>query len=431
MADNADDADAPTRRDYLTYGGAVIGGGLLAGCVADSGSDGDGGSTDAETPTATPDPTATPEPTIESTVETTTSTPTDAETATERASWTVEMKPRTQVTFESVPESVVVYRADYADMLIALGRGDALVGMQDTQSLPANMLAQLPDVSVDPERITPLRQEGEYDKEIFYDIDADLHLIDPNNAKSYFGFDEADISELATNVAPWLGSFIRRPQDSIGPNYPHYTLYEAFEKVAAAFRERERYEALATVHEELLATIAERLPPAEERPTVGLAYLVPGEQYVGSGVFWLNDPTQPGMAKKQYRDLGVGNVWEQAGVYSDGEVNYETLVQADPDVLVAHNAFGYTDSIEDFQTRVVDVMAESDLGSQLTAVQNDRVYRGGKNVQGPIINLFQTEVAAKQIYPEAFGEWTGLGEVPAEEQLFDRQRVADIVTGEF
>ncbi|MBX0305117.1 ABC transporter substrate-binding protein [Haloarcula salinisoli] len=386
----------PTRRETIKYGSAVAAGLGLAGCSDLAGQSGSEGAT-----------------------------------GTPREPWTVEMQPRTKVTFESVPDSAVVYRADYADMLMALGHGDALVGMQDTQSLPMEMLAELPGVSVATGDITPLRQDGEYDKEVFYEIDADLHLIDPNNAKNYFDFDEADITDLSNNVAPWLGSFIRRPQASIGPNYPHYTLYEAFEKVAAAFREEARYEALTSIHDEMLSTIEAEIPPPNERPSVGLAFLVPGEDLVGSGVFYLADPTQPGMAKKQYRDLGVENVWAQADLSTDGEANYESLLEADPDVLISHNAFGFTDSIADFQTSVVDVMREDTLGSQLTAVQNDRVYRGGKNVQGPLINLFQTEIAAKQIYPETFGEWRGLGEIPEDEQLFDRQVVADIVTGEF
>jgi iron complex transport system substrate-binding protein len=397
----------------MKYSGAVVGGTLLAGCAGQSNS----GSTPTETETETNTPTDA------STNETT-------QTASTPSSWTVKMEPRTEVTFESVPAEVVVYRADYADMLIALGHGDALVGMQDTQSLPMDMLAQLPDISVDTEQITALRQDGEYDKEIFYDIDAELHLIDPNNAKVYFEFSEADIEEVSNNIAPWLGSFIRRPQENIGPDYPHYTLYEAFEKVGAAFREQQRYEAIAAVHDDLMRTITDRLPPESERPSVGLAFLVPGENFVGSGVFYLIDPTTAGMAKKQYRDLGVENVWAEAGVSTEGKVNYEALLEADPDVLISHNAFGFTDSIEQFQASVVDVMRQDNIGSELTAVQNDRVYRGGKNVQGPIINLFQTEVAAKQIYPEEFGEWKGLGNIPEGEQLFDRQRVADIINGD-
>ena len=391
----------PTRRDTIKYGGAVVGGGLLAGCTATSGTGDESTDQTSETQSDTDD------------------------------QWTVRMDPRTEVTFDSVPESVVVYRADYADMLIALGHGDALVGMQDTQSLPTEMLAQLPGVSVDAEGITALQEDGEYDKEVFYEIDADLHLIDPNNAKAYFDFDETDIDEVEANVAPWLGSFIRRPQDNIGPDYPHYTLYEAFAQVAEAFRERERYEAFTAIHDEVLSRIEADRPPAKEQPSVGLAFLIPGEEFVGSGTFYLTDPTQPGMAMKQYQDLGVEDAWSAAGVEADGEVGYESLLEADPDVLISHNAFGSTDSERDFQERVVDVMADDDLGSQLTAVQNGRVYRGGKNVQGPIINLFQTEIAAKQLYPEQFGEWNGLGNIPQGEQLFDRQAVADIINGDF
>ncbi len=42
-------------------------------------------------------------------------------------------------------------------------------------------------------------------------------------------------------------------------------------------------------------------------------------------------------------------------------------------------------------------------------VENDRVVAGGMRYQGPLMNLFQLEI-------------------PADERLFDRWRVADIVT---
>lgn len=46
------------------------------------------------------------------------------------------------------------------------------------------------------------------------------------------------------------------------------------------------------------------------------------------------------------------------------------------------------------------------------------------------MNFFQTEAAVKQFYPDAFGEWNGL-ETFADDRaaLFDRRRVADVVTG--
>jgi iron complex transport system substrate-binding protein len=45
-------------------------------------------------------------------------------------------------------------------------------------------------------------------------------------------------------------------------------------------------------------------------------------------------------------------------------------------------------------------------------------------------------VVAKQLYPDIFGEWPGFNDdgtydIPEEEQLFDRQRVADIANGAF
>ena len=52
---------------------------------------------------------------------------------------------------------------------------------------------------------------------------------------------------------------------------------------------------------------------------------------------------------------------------------------------------------------------------------------GGTPLQGPIDNLFQIEMAAKQIYPEIFGEYHDNQQYAPEEQLFDRARVAAIL----
>jgi len=57
----------------------------------------------------------------------------------------------------------------------------------------------------------------------------------------------------------------------------------------------------------------------------------------------------------------------------------------------------------------------------VTAIANGEVYRGGYLDQGPIINLFQTELAAQRIFSEEF----------ADEELFDRKRVSEIIEGGF
>jgi hypothetical protein len=46
------------------------------------------------------------------------------------------------------------------------------------------------------------------------------------------------------------------------------------------------------------------------------------------------------------------------------------------------------------------------------------------------MNLFNIELLAKALYPEAFGDPTGMEAPPASERLFDRDRVAAIIAGD-
>ncbi|WP_228841697.1 branched-chain amino acid ABC transporter substrate-binding protein [Haloarcula sp. CBA1127] len=104
-------------------------------------------------------------------------------------------------------------------------------------------------------------------------------------------------------------------------------------------------------------------------------------------------------------------------------------------MLVFHFGVNYRDwNGEDALRKTVEGMRDSSLGQELTAVQEDRLYVGGSAYQGPIINLFQTEMLGKQLYPNEFGEWPGeitageLPEIPEGEQLFDREELADIIS---
>ncbi|KMT45782.1 hypothetical protein EL22_27510 [Halostagnicola sp. A56] len=64
---------------------------------------------------------------------------------------------------------------------------------------------------------------------------------------------------------------------------------------------------------------------------------------------------------------------------------------------------------------------KSDSPYASSTSQNNTRIRAGGFYQGPIINLKLTERAAQQIYPEEFS---------SDEQLFDRQRITDIVNGD-
>jgi iron complex transport system substrate-binding protein len=375
----------PTRRDVLGAG-AAAGAGLFAGCT-DSLPASDGAP----------------------------ASPTDGD------AYTVTMQPMGTVEFDAVPERWAAYDGGYADMAVALGQADGLTGVGGADRYYTYVYDELPGVSVD--RGTIEAHPEVRTKEEFYELDSDLHLYDPGMLRNWFDWDRADVEEVRENVAPFLGNLIFRRSDE-WHDYRYYTLYEAFERVAAAFDERERFEAFATLHDELVAGIQARLPPADERPSVFLTFEGTDSPETFSP-YRLNDR---GTSKKQWRDLGVsdalvGTDIENLSTTNRGELDYENLAEIDPEVILVRGH--ERKSATEFRDTVLAYMEDHPVGSELQAVRNGRVYRGGYLYQGPIHNLFLTERAAKQLYPEEFGDVTG------DEQLFDRDRVADIVNGAF
>lgn len=111
----------------------------------------------------------------------------------------------------------------------------------------------------------------------------------------------------------------------------------------------------------------------------------------------------------------------------------EALLEADPDAMLT--LWTVTETF-DFGT-LLQNLKDDPVGQELSAVKNDRVYPQGTRWQGPLMNLFQLEMTAKELYPEEFGAWPEYEngdvypEFGADEQLFDHQRVEDIVNGAF
>jgi iron complex transport system substrate-binding protein len=400
--------DVPTRRDYLTYG-AVVGGGLLAGCAGGE-STPTGGASGNGSSTAT---------------DASTDVPTDSEstaTATGGGPYSVSMAPMGEVTFDAVPETWVPYGGDYADMGVALGQADGLVGIGQSGEYYTDPYDELPGVSVDKSEIADndLVEAG-MSKELFYELESDVHVVDTGMLRNWFDWSDGDIAEIRDGVGPFLGNMIFRRSDG-WHDYRYYTLYQAFEKLAALFDERERFEAMQSLHDEFIANVQSRLPPVSERPNVFLTYEGTDEPETFSP-YRLTDQ---GTSKKQWNDLGVSDALAGTGIENlstenRGELDYENLLTVDPEVLLVR---GHEDkSAAAFRDTVLGYMEDHPVASELTAVENGRVYRGGYLRQGPIHNLFLTERAAQQLYPDEFGD------VTSDADLFDRQRVADIVDG--
>jgi ABC-type Fe3+-hydroxamate transport system substrate-binding protein len=407
--------EAPTRRDYVTYGGAVIGGGLLAGCVGQS----DSGSTPTETPTE------------KSATDDSTTTETDTETDTpEDESYSVTMSPMGDVEFESVPETAVSFDDQWVDHMVALGQGDKLAGLGRPDGYFTAFYDRLPGVSFDTSDVEPIWGGDSVDSEILFELDADVHHIDPlRAADSLDGLDEANVETITSEVGPFFanrGSRANNVPGGADVEYEFYSLWEILSKFAEVYQVQDRSAALQSVRDEMVAEIQSNLPPEDERPTVAVAGFWKGE-------FYVYDPNKPGFGSAHYRPAQLVDALPDVAGYAasnwqSSPISVEAMLEADPEVYISHNAVG---SPEYYQDTALPNMRDDPVANQITAVQNDRVYPGGLGLQGPLFNLFQIEMTAKQVYPDLFGEYPGLREpVPEEERLFDRQRVADIINGD-
>ncbi|WP_050052279.1 ABC transporter substrate-binding protein [Halostagnicola sp. A56] len=271
---------------------------------------------------------------------------------------------------------------------------------------------------MDTENLIELNNEG-IDKELLYSLDVDLHVFDPNFLTNRIkNLSKSDIEEIESRVSPFIGNTIFSRQYSWHDGYPYYTMYEAFEKIAEVFQEQSRYQAFVDLHAEVLEKITNRVPSQSERPSVA-TLMVASEEPDKFYPFRI----EQGTGWKQWRDLGVKDGLANTGIESftasRASMDYEGLFRADPDYIMI---YGYEPMTQtEFRETFLTYFRNHDVASQLTAVQNGNVYRAGGFYQGPIINLKLTERAAQQIYPEEFS---------SDEQLFDRQRITDIVNGD-
>jgi iron complex transport system substrate-binding protein len=403
MSRDSRSPDAPTRRKYLKYGGAVIGGGLFAGCTGNADSEAGEETTTASTETTT-------ETTTTESTETTTS---DDDSSSEGESYSVSIEPVGEVTFDSVPKTWIANNGSWADMGIALGmeppKGVWLPSRYHTQYYD-----EIPGVSVDKSSIRKLWGDSGVGKEQFYEIDADVHVADPNFLLNRGKWKQSDIDEISTQVGPFFGNSSFSRGYAWHDEYQYYTLYEAFEKLADVFQRRDRFEAFSQLHEEFQSNLSSVVPSESERPAAAVVW-GGGDQPEEFYPYIIDE----GTSFKHLRDLKVKDALAETDVKdfhsSRGAIDYETLLEVDPEVLLVRGQEAKSRS--EFQNTVVQFMKNHDVASELTAVENDDVYRAGTLYQGPITNLVVTDRLAEALYD-------------AEEKLYDPQRVADIVNGD-
>jgi iron complex transport system substrate-binding protein len=384
------------RRRFLAGTAAV--GALFAGCTSSGGSGGGGGNntTGGGTSTGAANGTVTG----------------GTSTGSGGGSYSVSIAPMGEVTFESVPKTWVGNNGSWAGMGVALG-----IEPPKAVWLPERFHTRyyngIPGVSVDKSGMVPLYSDG-VSKELFYQLGGDVHIMDPNFLLNrYKGWKQSEIKEIRTNIAPFFGNTIFSREYGWHDSYRYYTLYEAFGKLAKVFKREGRYKAFSSLHDEVQSKLSSVVPPAGERPSVAILW-ASGNQPDSFLPYLINK----GTSFKQWRDLKVRDALAETSVKdfhsSRGSIDFETLLEIDPEVLLLRGHEGQT--AKQFQNTVVKFLKNHEVASSLTAVKNGDVYRGGPLYQGPIANLVLTERAAKQVYGVS-------------KQLFDRRRVGNIVQG--
>ncbi len=373
MVDETNANGGLTRRDTLKYGSLALAGGSAAGCVGLGESDDTSG----------------------------------------ESSYSVAIEPMGEVTFQSVPETWVANNGSWADMGIALGleppEGVWLTNRYHTQYYDA-----IDGVSVDKSDMVSLYQDG-VDKERFYSLDGDVHVIDPNFLMNRFAdWSQGDVDELTENVAPFFGNSIYAQHYPWHDDYRYYTLYEAFEKLAQVFQRTDRYEAFEAVHEDFKSNLAPVVPGQADRPEVAVLWGT-GDQPEQFYPYVIDE----GTGFKHFNQLGVQDALASSDIKdfhaTRAAIDLETVLDIDPEVLMLRGYEAKSES--EFQNTVVDFLQGHSIAGELTAVQNGDVYRAGGLYQGPITYMVLTERTARQLYD-------------TDEQLFDRERVADIVAGD-
>ncbi|WP_459193207.1 ABC transporter substrate-binding protein [Halosimplex sp. J119] len=407
------------RRRQLLVGTASLVATGVAGCSSSSGGSGDTAASPADSSSET---TETPAGEAEATTEPT-------ETTADPTPYTVEIAPHGEFTFEEVPETYTVIPSVYLDIGMALGKQP--VAATDMARAPTKFYDILPDVEFNEDEIMALAtgSESGYDKENFLAADADVNLIDPRGLGRFTDWDDSDIREIEEATGPFIATGIR-----FGPAHPfgneqdtYYELYDVFEKIATVFQRQEQYQEWVSIREEMMETIEAELPPEGERPSVIALWRgvdpTTGEFYL-SVVDQYQNQTLP-----LYR-LGFEDGYD-AEIPGGGTIGYEELLDHDPDYLAVVGSLT-SDTHEQFVNNIVEPFENDPNGQELTAVQEGNILRIGGQYQGPIVDLFATEAVAKMAWPDSFGEWPGpVDEVPEDEQLFDRQRVSDVINGNF
>lgn len=339
----------------------------------------------------------------------------------------VELSPVGQVCFPRAPRRAVTLDANYNDMLVALGQGSRVAATGYQGNHTEVFYRQIPGFEAGFQEEALPHIGATLDKETLYALGAEVHHIDPERLVQGGRWTREGVAEVARNVGPFFANRYSREQTYPGDRpYRYYDTWELTETLGQVYRQEQRAQALAALYRELERDLQARLPAPDARPRVGLLMLARGR-------FTPFSLSRPGFGTAQYRAVGARDAFApiQGQTYADAgrapSLDIEGLLALDPEVIIM--PFAIYPSFEERYQQLLEALRGDALASKLQAVRQGRVYPGGSPLQGPLFLLFQTEMAAKQLYPDTFGPFRPDHQYPPQEQLFDRGRLAAILRG--
>src|SRR6056297_2658039 len=157
-----------TRRNVLRTSGVIAGVSAMAGCIGDTGNGGNNGNGNGTGSGGSPG--------------------------------SLSMPPVGAVEFDGVPETWVANNGSWADMGVALGL-EPPKAVWLANRYHTHYYDDVDGVSVDGSDVASLYQNGGVSFERFLQLDADVHVMDPNFLQNRFsGWTDEDVADLESRV---------------------------------------------------------------------------------------------------------------------------------------------------------------------------------------------------------------------------------------
>jgi len=346
----------------------------------------------------------------------------------------VELPPCGDVTLREPPRTAIVQDANYAEMIIASGRPVKVWATPAAEPSRCVFWDRIPGFSPT-NRVTFAHGFGAapgvgfaFDRELFQALRPDVIHIDPVQLGLAKGWSPAAVASVRAKVAPFFANRFSRdfnPPKGF-PGYTCLSIPEIARRMGALYGAEARTDRLLAFVAACEARIRARLVGVPA-PRVALLH------FGGRGrmtPFRLN----AGNGQAQYRLLGVRDAYDgfrlpdYAARGPGISMDLETLLAVNPDVIVM--PFAGSVPAGDRHAVAFDELLKlkaHPLAKRLKAFVGGRVYPGGTPLQGPVVYLFQLEMAAKQIFPAVFGAWRADGAYSPADCLFDRAALADML----